>query len=28
VILSVLFYQLVVIVERRVLRRMGMATAE
>lgn len=28
VILSVLFYQLVVIVERRVLGRMGMATAE
>ncbi|MEX0310351.1 MAG: ABC transporter permease [Tateyamaria sp.] len=28
VLLSVLFYQIVVIVERRVLRRMGMATAE
>lgn len=28
VLLSVLFYQAVVIVERRVLRRLGMATAE
>lgn len=28
VLLSVVFYQIVVIVERRVLRRMGMATAE
>ena len=28
VLLSVLFYQVVVIVERRVLRRLGMSTAE
>jgi sulfonate transport system permease protein len=28
VLLSVMFYQVVVMIERRVLRRLGMATAE
>ncbi len=28
VLLSTLFYEVIVIVERRVLRRLGMATAE